>query len=746
MMKVINLLILTTLAAPVLRGEISPAQEQTAPASVAEPQQLQHPFSRAALYPAWSRMTPRQAISDLHAGMAETEQRLLAIAELPPEKRNFDNTFCAYVRSSENLNQVLVYLNHLHNAGAAQDLLPVLSRAFSEYALFRQNLSVMPRVLAVLRESAQSEWAKELPESHQIVIKRVLLELKHSGVHLSPEQKARKTAIEQELQFLCFSFSHNLTEKNRELLITHSDALDGVPESLVQQAAEAARQRGFSTPDKPAWLLNLASEDASAVLRYCNVSETRERVWFALNSAGTSLSVDNEPIIYRIMELRHELATLLGYRHYADMKAAARMLDSGEKALALVDELLNRSKPAWDARVAKKLQRFSEITGEKITRLHPWDESYLLAHGIGKPQSPAELPFRAEPLMPYLETQGVINRMLSLWSSLLGVTYTELPTVCPAAGDTPPPGHVETWAEGIRCFAVHDTQSGKHLGSFYLDIYARPGKPGTLNYCYPLRLGDSGEPQLVVMELNFPAPVSGRPELLTVQQLRMLFHEFGHLMHMCLCEPELRTLASTCIEPDFCEFPSMLLENWVWEPEVFSAVARHHSSGAPVPSELLQQLAAFRNTPSIDEHINMLRIAKLDLELHMHFHEKFKNRPLDTVCAEMLRPWLFPGAESAPSPFRTLTHCISAGYDAGFYAYKWCELMAADAFSRFRETGILNPAAGEAYRRAVLTPGASRPAVQLFRDFMGRAPDSAPLFNRYGIQPPACNSAEKVSE
>lgn len=707
------------------------------PTVAATPQQAPHPCFRDALYPAWSQMTPQQALTDLREAMVQNRQRLEAIAALSPEQYNFDNTFLAYTEAGENVQQVLCYINHLVNTAETPERLSLRNRVVQEHARFKQELDILPRIWQVLHAAAEAPWVTTLSESRKKIITMVLLDLKHTGAHLPPEQRARKAAIEQELQFLGFTFSRNLAAGSGQwsMLITDAAQLDGMDDKWMQAAADAARAAGHDTEAQPAWLLTTAS--AGAVLYHCKVQETRRHAWCALNGAGTAWGKDNEPVIYRIMELRHELATLLGYRHYADMKTANRMMRSGENAMRFVDELLRRSEPAWQASVANTLRRFSEATGQQLTAVAPWDEAYLLHHRVRAPQPAAATgaapAFRYSDLTPYLETESVLKGMFNIWSNLLGVNYTELPTAFVKPGGRCPDGHVEIWAEGVRCFAVHDRQTQQHLGSFFLDLYPRRGKRSDLSYCFPLRVANPGEPQLATMEVNFPTPAPDRPSLLSHLEFQMLYHEFGHLMHMCLSRPELRPLAPTFMESDFIETPSHLQENWVWEPETLASFARHYKTGAPIPQELLQQLARARRNSSISHHMSMLCSAKLDLELHMHFHEKFKGRPLDEVSAEILKPWLFPGAETVPCPMRTLTHCISAGYDAGFYTYKWSEVMAADAFSRFKKEGILNPATGADYRRTLLTPGGTKPAGQLYLDFMGREPDPNALLRIFPI-------------
>ena len=680
-------------------------------------------------------MTIRQAMDDLHAAMEQTNNRLQYIATLPAEQRNFRNTFLAYTEAAENLNQVQCYIEHLVNTRETPALLQLRSKAAQEYGKFKQELRCLPRLLQVIRET-ETALNKEnsLSEEQRRVIRSVMQDLKLAGAHLSPKQLARKNNIEREIQFLTYQFQANLTNPPPpwEHLISDPARLTGMPPSWMQRAEAAARDKGLSTPEKPAWLINLTSAHADEVLYHCSIQETRKLAWLGINRAGTAHAADNESIIYRIMELRHEQAQILGYRHYADMKTSNRMMGSGAHALAFVNDLLQRSKPAWDAWVSERLAHFSHAAGQLLNSLAPWDEKYILSHQKHPLRHQAKgHRFDDKELMPYLEMDNTLNGLLRLCSNLLGVTYTERPTCCLSPGQPCPPEAVEVWAPDVRCFEVRDTQSGVHLGSFFLDIYPQTGKRTDISYCFPLRIANPGEPTLAVMVSNFPPKIPGKPQLLTHLHLRMLFHEFGHLMHMCLAEPKLRPLAAMSIEADFIELPSILMENLVWEPTALATFARHYQTGETIPQNLLLQLSRTRTSNSLEDHIRSLCLAKLDLELHMHYHEKFKERSLDEVTAELLHPWLFPGTENIPSPFRTLTHCIGAGYDAAFYTYKWSEMLAEDALCRFREEGLLTPDIWTHYRRTILTPGATESAQQLFQNFMGREPSFYPLLRRF---------------
>ena len=705
------------------------AAEPAAPAAVETTQA--HPFFRTSLYPAWSQMTHQQALVDVKAALEEARGRLAAIAAVTPETATFENTFLAWYRADENMKQLANYINHLHLATGSPAIQRMMADVHGEIVAFKAEGVHAQRIAEVLREASRAPWVAQLSPAKQRFVQQTVDAMRDTGLYLSPAQQERKAAIESELSRLGYRFSLYVKQAPHmwELLITDPAELEGMPPRWMQ-AAEAAG-RGRAGEGKPAWLVNLTTAPASAVLRYCKVAETRRKCWLGTTSAGTPRTLDTEPLVARILELRHELATLLGYADYADMQAARRMMGSGEKALAFVDDMLQKSKPAWDAYVAAEMQRFSRAAGQELTAVNPWDVEHL--NTVLPPQRSN---FNVNLITPYLQTPRVLEGLFRIWSGLLGVQYEELPTACLKPGESASAGHVETWHPSVRCFAVKDAATGHHLGSFYLDIYTRRGKRPQA-WCLPLRDGEPaadggpGEPHLAALMANFAPPVPGQPQLMHHGDLYMLFHEFGHMMHMMLGHGELRAHCTAEVERDFVEMPSQLQESWIWEPAALATITSHFQTGEPLPAELMQQLTASRGSNPIEMHMRMLCTSKLDLELHMHYHDKYKGRPLDEVCREILAPWLFPYTQQPPSEVRTLTHCMTDGYAAALYTYKWSEMLAADAMQRFRREGVLNPATGADYRRCILERGSSIPAMQQVHDFLGRPPQPDALIERY---------------
>ena len=696
-----------------------------------EAEQPAHPFFRTAQYPAWSQMTPEQALEDTRAAIAEARAQMAAIAAVTPETATFENTFQAWYEAGENLKQVSNYVFHLHTALGNPEMQRMMSRITGEITVYKAEGDYNQQIVQVLRAAAAAPWVAELSPARKRFVQQTMQSMRDKGLFLTPEQQTRKATIEKELSQLGFRFAAYVQNARGmwEMSVTDPAMLEGMPRGWMQMAESAGKQ--ISQDGKPAWLINLTTVPAAPVLRYCKVEETRRKCWLGTTSAGTARALDTEPLIARILELRHELAALLGYAHYADMQAAQRMMGSGQRALNFVNEMLEASKPAWDAYVAAELKRFSQACGQELKAVNPWDVEYL--NRILPPERSA---FKVSAITPYLQADRVVSGLLNLWSGLLGVRFEAQPVVCLKPGEEAPAGAVEVWHPDVRCFAVKDAATGQHKGSFYMDIYARPHKRPQA-WCLPLRDGEpaadggQGEPHLAALMANLTPPVPGRPHLFDHGELYMLFHEFGHMMHMMLGHGELRAHCTAEIERDFVEMPSQLQECWIWEPEALATFTAHYATGEPLPEALARQLAATRGSNPIEMHMRMLCASKLDLELHMHYHDKYKGRPVDEVTQEILGPWLFPYTEQPPSEIRTLTYTMAEGYAAALYTYKWSEMLAADAMSRFRKEGVLNPATGAEYRRCILDRGSSVPAMQQIRDFLGREPSPSALIERY---------------
>lgn len=728
--------VLMTLALSLVSGAPLLAQ-QTAPAAPrAAAESDSHPFFQWNTYPAWSQLTAEQATNDIRRSMELAKARIAAICNVTPAESSFENTFGAYEKATHELDVASSLLHHLSSTMDSKALRDAQEQLTPELSAFSAALIANEQLWKVISESAQQAWVRDLSPAKQRYVQQVVDSFRDSGAALSPEQKKRKAEIALELSTLTLKFSKNVLDSTNawKLVISDKSRLAGVSEDWLARAAEAAQAEGFGTPDAPQWLITLQYPSYSEIMKNCDVEETRRLCWEGRNTVGNSGEYDNEAIVARVMELRRELATLLGFGTFADMKAARRMVGSGSTAIDFVDSMMHKVKPTFDREVQEMLSYVSRKKGRTITAMNPWDVQYY-----SRQLSNERFDLDYEDLRPYYQYENVYRGMFRIFENLLGITITELPVACIKPGETLPEGAIEVWHPEVQLFKVCDKKTGAHLGSFYLDPFPRDSKRAgawvmPMNYGTPAANGQPHAPHLACICGNFNAPVGDKPALLSQLDVTTLFHEFGHMMHCMMGDTELSSHCGTSVSWDFVEQPSQMFENWAWEPEGLAQFAFHYQTGELMPQDMQQKLNAGRFFMPATDNMNQLCVAKLDLDMHVNYDEKYKGRSIDTATQELLAPWRMPYTVTGPSIMRTLTHCINGGYAAGYYSYKWAEVLAADGFSRFKAEGIMNTSTGASYRETILSKGDSADPNVLFRNFVGREPNPDALLQQMGLK------------
>ena len=694
----------------------------------------EHPFFKTGMYPNWSRLTPEQARIDSAAAMVLARYRLEQISRLKPEDTNFDNTFLALDKAQEELNNVQNRLYHLKTVADNEALRKVQEELTPIWNALEAEMLANEQLWQVLRTAAAQPWVKELSPAKQRFMQQIIDNFRDQGADLSPEQKARKKEIEDEMSLLELEFGKNVQDSTEawELIITDPSQLNGMSADWMEKAREDARKHVHGDEAAPAWRITLKSSSYGEVLRHCTVEATRKACWEGSTTIATG-KYDTAPIVGRIMELRRELAELLGFSTYADLTTHRRMVGSGDNALRFVDEMMEKVKPAFEAECQQVLDFVTKRTGKVTTALNPWDRAFYL-----REMSEELYQFDTEQVRPYLSSHNLVDGMFSIFSSLYGISFTELPSKCVQESESISPMVVETWHPDVKVFAVTDDRTGHHLGSFYMDLFPRQMKREgawvmPLGYGTPASGRTPHAPHLAVLVGNLTPAVGNKPALLSHRDAVVLFHEFGHMMHCMLSNTELQAHAGTSVAWDFVELPSQITENWAWEKESVAAFAFHHDTGAAMPEDLADKLRASRFFLPASDNMGQLCIAKLDLEMHMNYDEKFKGKDLDAATRELLSPWQMKTTVPGNSIMRRLRHCITGGYTAGYYSYKWAEVLAADAFTRFQKEGIMNRNTGADFRKEILSKGDSKPAAELYSNFMGRNPNPDALLQSQGL-------------
>ncbi len=734
--------LLTSFACLLFLGAAHAAEPAAAPVAVPSASQgtvaSSHPYLDAAFYPAWSRLTPQQGLVDIRHALAEAKKNMELICSVQPGEESYDNTFAVFENMGEELDSAYGLFRLLSAVMDSPERRSAQDALIPELSAFASSVTANERLWAVIKRAAAAPWVQELAPEQQRYVQQVVDSFRDSGADLSPEGKARQAAIMQELSQLSNKYAKNILDSTAawQLVVDDPAELDGCSPSWMEAARLAAAEKGLGTEDDPRWLVTLAYTSFGEVLRNCHVESTRRQCWEGYAAIGKGGQYDNEAIVARVMQLRRELASLLGFANFADLQTAHRMVPSGAAAMVFIDGLMQRVKPAFDRECAELLEYVSARKGEKVNALNPWDRRYY-SHQLSKER----YDFDPEQLRPYFPSEHVVKGMFSIFENLYAVSISELPTVCLQAGEVCPEGKVEVWHPEVRLFKVTDAATGNHLGSFYMDIFPRKIKRAgawvqPMSYGEPAAGGKPHQPHLALLAGNMsPSVAEGAPALLSHYDVEVLFHEFGHMMHCMLSDTKVKSHMGTSVAWDFVELPSQLLENWTWEPEGLALISRHHETGAALPAELVEKLRSSRYFLPASGMMGQLCVGKLDMEMHINYADKFEGKPLDEATDAILDPWRVPMTAKSPSIMLNLTHCISGGYAAGYYSYKWAKVLAADAWTRFLKEGILNPAVGADFRRTILEHGDSRPAAELYRDFMQRDPDPDALLRSAGLLP-----------
>ena len=647
--------------------------------------------------------------------LAEARDRQRKLVEFEGQ-RTFDNTVLELEALGEKVGRAMSVIGHLEAVATYPALREAYNAVQPKYSLFGSELTLDPGLYRALKSYADTEEARRLTGVRARLLKKTLDAFRRNGAELDDDGKSRLKAMDVELAELTNRFSQNVVDATAafDLVVEDETQLAGLPPSAVDAARDAAKAKGIE-----GWRFTLQAPSLNAVLTYIDDAAVRETMYRAHVNRATAEPKDNTPILKRILQLRRERARLLGYRTFADLVLEERMAKTGEKAREFVENLRGRTEARF-RQETEELQSFRrELEGPEAPPLQPWDVSYYAEKLRAKLYD-----FDEEALRPYLPLEQVVTGMFELTRRLYGITVVE-------------ENEVPGWAPAVSYYRIVE-EDGSVAGAFYTDWYPRENKRGgawmdAFITGHPAPDG-TFRPHLGLMCGNLTPPVADRPSLLTHREAETVFHEFGHLLHHCLSKVELKSLAGTNVAWDFVELPSQIMENWCWERESLDLFARHYETGESLPEDLFQKMRLARTFRSASGQMRQLGFAAMDLNLHIAFDEA---RDGDVVAyARKISQQYTPAP--LPDPYgmiASFTHLFSApvAYAAGYYSYKWAEVLDADAFTRFQKEGIFSRNAGEAFRMCILASGDSEDPGELFRRFMGRDPDPEALLRRSGL-------------
>jgi oligopeptidase A len=584
------------------------------------------------------------------------------------------------------------------------------------------------KAFKALRDS--DSW-NSLELAQQRIVEASIREAELSGVGLEGEKRERFNAIQLELAELSTKFSNHVLDATKafSLTLTHKDEVDGLPPSLLSLAAQAARAAGEeeATAENGPWRITLDYPSYVPFMEHSTRRDLREKLYRAFISRASTGELDNNPLIERILELRREKAQLLGFNSYAELSLASKMAPNVEAVEALLEELRGAS---YDAAVKdlEELKAFAAAKGAKEANdLKHWDIGFWAER-----QREEKFAFSAEELRPYFPLPQVLDGLFALVKRLFGVTVT--------AAD----GQAPVWHPDVRYFQIAD-ETGKPIAYFYLDPYSRPAEKrggAWMDECIGrAKITENGlfTTRLPVAYLvcNQTPPVDGKPSLMTFNEVETLFHEFGHgLQHMLTKVDFARAAGINNVEWDAVELPSQFMENWCYDRPTLMGMAQHYETGEPLPEHYYQKLLAARHYRSGSTMLRQLHFGFVDLELHHRYVPGGKETPADVRSRIAQTTTILP-----PLPedafLCAFGHIFAGGYAAGYYSYKWAEVLSADAFAAFEEVGLDNEDAiastGKRYRDTVLALGGSLHPMEVFKAFRGREPSTAPLLRHSGL-------------
>lgn len=571
-------------------------------------------------------------------------------------------------------------------------------------------------LFSLYQQLHDSEEFASLNEAQQKVVTNAIRDFTLSGVGLEDDKKKRYANIQSRLSDLSSTFGNNVMDATMAWtkLVTDETALAGLPDSAKAAAAQAARKK-----DLKGWLFTLDIPSYLPVMLYADNAELREEMYRAYSSKASDQGpnageFDNAANIDEILSLKQEAAGLLGFSSYAERSLATKMAKSTEQVTQFLRDLAKRSKPQAQNELQEIVDFASDHYAQK--QLQPWDYTYY-----GEKLKQQKYAISDEELRPYFPEKQVVSGLFEVVSRLYGLRIEQQ-------------NDVDVWHEDVSFYNIYDAED-HHRGSFYFDLYAREKKRGGawMDDCRSRRRLPNGELQLPVayMVCNFNGPVDGKPALFTHDEVVTLFHEFGHGIHHMLTKIEAGGVSGiNGVAWDAVELPSQFLENWCWQPEALSFISGHYESGEALPNELLEKMLAAKNYQSAMQMVRQLEFSLFDFTLHQQSNaEKSVQQILDEIRQEV--------AVVIPPAFNkfqnSFGHIFAGGYAAGYYSYKWAEVLSSDAFGRFEEEGIFNQDTGRDFLNNILEMGGSREPMELFVAFRGREPQVDALLRHSGI-------------
>lgn len=649
----------------------------------------------------------------IREGMRIEDEEIKAITD-NPEPPTFSNTVLALERAGQLLDRVTTVLFNLMSAETCDEMEAIAEKMMPELSEHSNNISLNEKLFERIKcVYTQRESLNLTPEERRL-LEKTYDGFIRNGANLSDADKETFRKLSMELSTLTLRFSQNhLKETNKyELVLTSEAELEGLPESIIETAAHTAKEKS-----KEGWIITLQAPSYVPFMKYSSNRNLRKELYMAYNTQCTHRDeLDNTDIVKQLVNLRMELAQLLGFTDYADYVLRKRMAENSEHVYQLLNQLLDAYTPTAHKEVAEIEALAQEMEGKDF-RLMPWDFSYYAEKLKNKKFNLDE-----EALRPYFELSKVKEGVFGLATRLYGITFRENKDI--------PVYHPD-----VQAYEVFD-KDGSYLAVLYTDFHPRAGKrSGAWMTEYKEQWidenGNNSRPHVSVT-MNFTKPTAEKPALLTFSEVTTFLHEFGHALHGMFANTHFQSMSGTNVYWDFVELPSQIMENFAVEKDFLNTFARHYQTNEPIPEELVKRIVDASNFNVAYACLRQVSFGLLDMAWYTR-RTAFDGDVKEYEKASWTRAQILPQIDETCMSVQ-FGHIMSGGYSAGYYSYKWAEVLDADAFSVFKEKGIFNTEVAQSFRDNILSKGGTEHPMTLYKRFRGQEPTIDALLIRNGIK------------
>ena len=649
----------------------------------------------------------------LREGMRTEDEEIKRITD-NPESPTFANTVLALENAGKLLDRVTTVMFNLMSAETCDELDAIAEKMMPELSEHSNNISLNSELFARIKHVYERRDSLGLSPEEKTLLEKTYDGFTRNGANLSDEDKEKFRKCSMELSSLTLRFSQNhLKETNKyELILTEEKDLDGLPDSIIEAAAYTAKEKG-----KDGWIFTLQAPSYVPFMKYCSNRGLRKQMYMAYNTQCIhNDEYDNQEIVKQLVNLRMQVAQLLGFTDYADYVLRKRMAESSINVYKLLNQLLEAYTPTANKEIAEIEALAKETEGGQF-QLMPWDFSYYAEKLKNR-----KFDFNEEALRPYFELNRVKQGVFGLATRLYGITFRENKDI--------PVYHPD-----VQAYEVYD-KDGSYLAVLYTDFYPRAGKrSGAWMTSYKEQWtednGENSRPHVSVT-MNFTKPTAGKPSLLTFSEVTTFLHEFGHALHGIFADTRFKSLSGTNVYWDFVELPSQIMENFAIERDFLNTFACHYQTETPIPDDLIQKIIDASNFNVAYACLRQVGFGLLDMAWYTR-HTLFEGDVRAYEKAAWKEAQVLPDVKEACMSVQ-FGHIMSGGYAAGYYSYKWAEVLDADAFSLFKAKGIFDKETAQLFREHILSKGGTEHPMTLYKRFRGQEPTIDALLHRNGIK------------